>query len=101
MAKKKKLKWQTPPSGNDGDMIKAKVIVTLKDGILDPQGKTILDAFPGVGIEGIKELQTGKYFEILFDSTELEEAQKSTKKACEKLLSNPVIEKYTYEMLEE
>ena len=82
-------------------MIKARVIVTLKDGILDPQGKTILEAFPGVGIERIKELNTGKYFEILFNSTEMDEARKSTEKACEKLLSNPVIEKYTYEMLEE
>lgn len=82
-------------------MIKARVKVTLKDGILDPQGKTILEALPGVGIEGIKELRTGKYFELLFDSVELEEARLSTEKACEKLLSNPVIEKYTYEMLEE
>ena len=98
---KKNQKLPTPPSGNDGDLITDRVKVTLKDGILDPQGKTILEAFPGVGIEGIKELRTGKYFEILFDSAELEEARISTEKACEKLLSNPVIEKYTYELLEE
>lgn len=98
---KKNQKLPTPLSGNDGDLITARVKVTLKDGILDPQGKTILEAFPGVGIEGIKELRTGKYFEILFDSAELEEARISTEKACEKLLSNPVIEKYTYELLEE
>ena len=82
-------------------MIKAKVIVTLKEGILDPQGKTITEAFPGVGIEGIKKIQTGKFFELFFESDELEQARTSTEEACRKLLSNPVIENYSYELSEE
>ena len=82
-------------------MIIARVIVTLKDGILDPEGNTISHALPSVGIEGISEIQTGKYFELRFDTGKMEDARISTEKACDKLLSNPVIEKYSYELLEE
>ncbi len=82
-------------------MIIAEVIVTLKDGILDPEGKTITRALTGVGIEGIEEISTGKYFHLQFGTADVEEARKSTEAVCEKLLSNPVIEKYSYELIEE
>ena len=82
-------------------MIKAEVIVTLKDGILDPEGKTITRALGGVGIEGIAEIGTGKYFLLQLNTNNIEMARSSTEAVCEKLLSNPVIEKYTYKIIEE
>ena len=82
-------------------MIRAEVIVTLKDGILDPEGKTITGALDGVGIGEIVEIGTGKYFHLQFKTDNLEKARSSTEAVCEKLLSNPVIEKYTYKIIEE
>jgi len=86
----------------------AKVIVSYKTGILDPEAKTIHNAlisFPeGILSEGyrdINKVETGKYFQISFsDSIDREKAEELTKQACDKILSNPVIQKYTFQLEE-
>ncbi|RKY56703.1 MAG: phosphoribosylformylglycinamidine synthase, purS protein [Candidatus Neomarinimicrobiota bacterium] len=86
----------------------AKVIVSYKTGILDPEAKTIHNAlisFPeGILSEGyqyISKIETGKYFQISFDdSVNREKAEELTKQACDKLLTNPVIQKYKFQLEE-
>ena len=82
-------------------MLIAKVKVTLKDGILDPQGKTIQNALPGLGIDSVDGVETGKYIELHFGDVDESKARKITEEACERLLSNPVIEQFSYELVEE
>jgi phosphoribosylformylglycinamidine synthase len=76
--------------------LKAKIHITLKEGILDPQGKTIHHALEMLGFVGIREVRTGKFMEISFDDMAREQAQQITEKACDKLLANPVIENYDF-----
>lgn len=82
-------------------MWKAKVIVTYKPGILDPEAKTIHNALKSLGYEYISELDTGKYFQMTYtDKISREDAENLTQEICTKLLSNPVIQKYAYELIE-
>lgn len=82
-------------------MWKAKVIVTYKPGILDPEAKTIHNALRSLGYEDISELDTGKYFQMTYtDKISREDAENLTQEICTKLLSNPVIQKYAYELIE-
>jgi phosphoribosylformylglycinamidine synthase len=76
--------------------LKAKIHITLKNGILDPQGKTIHHAFEMLGFAGIREVRAGKLIEIFFDGMSREQAQQLTENACKKLLANPVIENYDF-----
>ncbi|MEN8196349.1 MAG: phosphoribosylformylglycinamidine synthase subunit PurS [Pseudomonadota bacterium] len=78
--------------------MKAKVHVTLKAGVLDPQGKAIEHALDGLGFDGINEVRQGKFIEIDLDETDPDKAQRSVTKMCEKLLANMVIENYTIEL---
>jgi len=78
--------------------VKAKVYVTLKDGIHDPQGKAILQALLGLGFEGINGVRVGKYFELDLPEQSVAEAEQFLKGSCEKLLANTVIEKYRFEV---
>lgn len=75
----------------------AKVIVTLKPGVLDPQGQTIQHALNSIGFADLTELRTGKYFEIKLNTDSVEHAKTELAKMCEELLSNPVIENYRFE----
>ncbi len=74
--------------------MKAKIHITLKAGVLDPQGRAIENALDHMGFEGVKEVRQGKYLEIKLDTTRREKAEKTVKEMCEKLLANTVIEDY-------
>jgi phosphoribosylformylglycinamidine synthase len=78
----------------------AKVYVTLKNGVLDPQGKAIQHAATTIGYQGIADVRQGKYFEIKIDHT-LDEAQAraQVEKFAHDVLSNPVIEDYKVEIV--
>jgi len=74
--------------------MKAKIIVTPKKAVVDPQGKTVQGALEQMGHHGIKAVHVGKYLEIELDGGDKEAARKSLDEACHKFLSNPVIEDY-------
>jgi phosphoribosylformylglycinamidine synthase len=78
--------------------MKAKVKVTLKPGVLDPQGKAIAGALGHLGFEGVGEVRQGKYFEIELDETDRARAQDQVRAMCEKLIANTVIENYDIEI---
>lgn len=75
-------------------MIKARVIVTLKDGVLDPQGKAIEGALGTLGFSGVHDVRQGKVFDLVLDSADRVGAESELKAMCEKLLANTVIEDY-------
>ncbi|GAA4534598.1 phosphoribosylformylglycinamidine synthase subunit PurS [Chelativorans composti] len=76
-------------------MTKARVIVTLKNGVLDPQGKAIESALGGLGFAGIGSVRQGKVFDIVLEETDPARAEAALKKMCEQLLANTVIEDYS------
>jgi phosphoribosylformylglycinamidine synthase len=78
--------------------MKARVTVTLKNGVLDPQGKAIEGALKSLGVEGIDNVRQGKVFDIELDTDDQGQAEASLKAACEKLLANTVIENYRVEI---
>ncbi|WP_414472088.1 phosphoribosylformylglycinamidine synthase subunit PurS [Microvirga sp. M2] len=79
--------------------MKARVTVTLKNGVLDPQGKAIEGALASLGVEGIAGVRQGKVFDIELDTADKAQAEASLKAACEKLLANTVIENYRVELI--
>jgi phosphoribosylformylglycinamidine synthase subunit PurS len=78
--------------------MKARVTVTLKTGILDPQGKAIEGALQSLGVGGIASVRQGKVFDIEVDTADKAQAEASLKEACEKLLANTVVENYRVEI---
>ena len=78
--------------------MKARVIVTLKTGVLDPQGKAIEGALRSLGIEGIDSVRQGKVFEVELAGTDRASAEAALKTACDRLLANTVIENFRIEM---
>ena len=74
--------------------MKVKVIVTLKDGVLDPQGKAIQQTLNGMGFSEINEVRQGKYFDIEVSTTDEKKARTKAEEMCKKLLANLVIEDY-------
>jgi phosphoribosylformylglycinamidine synthase len=80
-------------------IMKARVTVTLKTGILDPQGKAIEGALKSLGIDGIASVRQGKVFEIELDGADKARIETALKDAAEKLLANTVIENYRVELL--
>ncbi|MBF9235708.1 phosphoribosylformylglycinamidine synthase subunit PurS [Microvirga alba] len=78
--------------------MKARVTVTLKNGVLDPQGKAIEGALKSLGVEGIASVRQGKVFDIELGTVDKGHAEASLKAACEKLLANTVIENYRVEI---
>ena len=79
--------------------MKARVTVTLKNGVLDPQGKAIEGALKSFGLEGIESVRQGKIFDIELISLDPAEAETLLKAAAEKLLANMVVENYRIEIL--
>ena len=75
-------------------LMKARVHITLKNGVLDPQGKAIENALGGLGFSGISEVRQGKYIEIVLANVSPAAARASVESMCEKLLANTVIENY-------
>jgi phosphoribosylformylglycinamidine synthase subunit PurS len=78
--------------------MRARVTVTLKSGILDPQGKAIEGALRSLGLSGIASVRQGKVFEIEIEGTDRAGAQALLKDAAEKLLANTIIENYRVEV---
>ena len=72
----------------------ARVSVTLKPGVLDPQGKAIEGALHALGVGGIASVRQGKLFEIELDTTDPAEARQRVEDACQRLLANLVVERY-------
>lgn len=79
---------------NEGRDMKATVHVTLKSGVLDPQGKAIGHALGTLGFEGVGEVRQGKVIEIELAETDPAAAEATVRRMCEKLLANTVIENY-------
>lgn len=80
-------------------MIKARVTVTLKNGVLDPQGKAIEGALGALGFEGVGQVRQGKVFDLELAGTDKSKAEQQITAMCEKLLANTVIENYSVEIL--
>ena len=80
--------------------MKAKIIVTPKKAVLDPQGKTVQNALEHMGYKGIGAVHVGKYLEIELSGTDKSAWGKQIDDACHKILSNPVIEDYRFEIVE-
>jgi len=78
--------------------VKAKIYVTLKKGVLDPQGKAILSSLSHLGIAGVDDVRVGKYMELSLRDVGREEAQRRLDEACRRLLANTVIEDYRIEI---
>ncbi|SER45880.1 phosphoribosylformylglycinamidine synthase subunit PurS [Rhizobium sp. NFR03] len=76
-------------------MITARVTVTLKNGVLDPQGKAIEGALGALGFQGIGQVRQGKVFDLTVDTDDRAKAESDVKAMCDKLLANTVIENYT------
>ena len=80
-------------------MIKARITVTLKNGVLDPQGKAIEHALSGLGFGGVGAVRQGKVFDVELAESDKAKAEADLKAMCDKLLANTVIENYRVELL--
>lgn len=80
-------------------MIKARVTVTLKNGVLDPQGKAIEGALDALGFNGVESVRQGKVFDLELATADKTQAEADIKAMCEKLLANTVIENYQVEIV--
>ena len=78
--------------------MKARVKVTLKNGVLDPQGKAIAQALGALGFPAIKGVRQGRYIEVDLAENNADKARASVEEMCRKLLANTVIENYTIEL---
>ena len=78
--------------------MKARVIVTLKPGVLDPQGKAIEGALRSLSIDGVSSVRQGKVFDIEIDGADRERSRKTLGEACERLLANTIVENYAIEI---
>ena len=79
-------------------MIKARIVVTLKNGVLDPQGKAIEGALGTLGFGGVQGIRQGKVFDVVVDGEDRTKAEADLKAMCEQLLANTVIENYAVEI---
>jgi phosphoribosylformylglycinamidine synthase len=78
--------------------MKARVIVTLKSGVLDPQGKAIEGALNGLAVDGLRSVRQGKIFDIELDGDDHAAARQRLSDACERLLANTIVENYAIEI---
>jgi phosphoribosylformylglycinamidine synthase subunit PurS len=78
--------------------MKARVIVTLKSGVLDPQGKAIEGALKGLAVDGLTSVRQGKVFDVEFDGDDRAAARRRLSEACERLLANTIVENYAIEI---
>jgi phosphoribosylformylglycinamidine synthase subunit PurS len=79
-------------------LMKAKIIITPKKAVLDPQGKTVQNALTHMGYAGVGAVHVGKYLEIELAGSDKEMVRQQVNDACHKILSNPVIEDYRVEI---
>ena len=80
--------------------MKVKVKVLLKEGIFDPQGKAVHHAIRDLKYKGVEEVRIGKYIELTFEDMERAEIEREARDICDKLLANPVMEKFDFEIEE-
>ena len=81
-------------------MYLAKVYITLKPTVNDPQGLTIKGALHNLGFKNVRDVRAGKYIEVKIEENSLSKAQEQVKEMCRKLLANPVIENFRFELEE-
>jgi phosphoribosylformylglycinamidine synthase len=81
--------------------MRARVLVTLKPSVFDPQGRTIADALSSLGYQGVQDVRQGKYFELDLDTGSRDQARTLAAEVADKLLANPVIESYRVEVEDE
>ena len=79
-------------------MIHARVFVTLKPSVFDPQGTTVTEALHTLGYHAVRDVRQGKYFDIQIEANSPDEARRIVSEAADKLLANPVIESYRIDM---
>lgn len=79
-------------------MYLSKIRITLRPSILDPQGKAVGHAIQSLGVNAVKDVRMGKYVELKVEGKTEAEARKMTEEVCKKLLANPVMEDYAYEV---
>jgi phosphoribosylformylglycinamidine synthase subunit PurS len=80
--------------------MKARIVVRLRPGILDPQGTTIRRALEGLGFPEVRDMRVGKVLDLTLDETDAGRARQRLDEMCRKLLANPVIEDYSCEVVE-
>jgi phosphoribosylformylglycinamidine synthase len=80
--------------------MRARVFVTLKPSVFDPQGRTVTEALHTLGYDAVRDVRQGKYFELDVDAANAEAARTVVAAAADKLLANPVIESYRIELLD-
>jgi phosphoribosylformylglycinamidine synthase subunit PurS len=78
--------------------MKARIKITLKNGVLDPQGKAIGHALESLGFSGIDDVRQGKYIEVKLNETDPQKARDAVERMCKELLANTVIENYAFEL---
>ncbi len=81
-------------------MFKANVYVTLKEGVLDPQGEAVRKSLHVLNYQGVEAVRMGKFIEVWLNATDKETAQKQTEEMSDKLLANPIIEDFRIEIAE-
>lgn len=80
--------------------MRARVYVTLKPSVFDPQGRVVADALVTLGYQDVKDVRQGKFFEVELDTTDAASAKTRLTEMADKLLANPVIESYRVEVFE-
>ena len=80
--------------------MKAKIYIKYKEGILDPQGKTVHNALESMNIDNISCITIGKYIEMEFGNISKDDAESITEESCKKLLANPNTESYKFEIID-
>jgi phosphoribosylformylglycinamidine synthase subunit PurS len=83
-----------------GIRMQARIRITLKHGVLDPQGKAIENALSSLGFSGVNEVRQGKYIEVDLAESDEDKARLQVEQICKDLLANPVIENFAYELIE-
>ena len=81
--------------------MKARILVSFKDSVLDPQGQTVKNALHTLGYHFIKDVRQGKVFELEIENISQEEVQKVIPEISDKVLANPIIEKFSWQILNE
>ncbi|MGB9836661.1 MAG: phosphoribosylformylglycinamidine synthase subunit PurS [Candidatus Saccharicenans sp.] len=80
--------------------MKVRILVSLKPSVLDPQGQTVRNALHTLGYKSVKDVRQGKVFEIELENIDRAEAEKIVPEIADKVLANPIIEKFSWEIIE-
>ena len=82
-------------------MITAEIYITLKPGVLDPQGTTLKRSMETIGYAGLEDVRMGKFIQVRFSGNDRAKAEAAVQKMCQSILANPVIEQFRYQLAEE